>query len=166
MKSRHVIYISILIFVVVCGGVVFSSQRPAEYKTMFSIFFRDWTQPELSRDAIKPVMATDGYRLPVDIGQSTVLPITPQGATSVGDSPWTVTSTPASWTMTASATDYALWNLGTVTVWISHNNGGATISAGIPLVASGSISRDAAHGLVVWAVASVTQYLIRAEGQR
>lgn len=96
--------------------------------------------------------------------------VAPQGATSVVGSVMTVTSTPASWTMTASATDILLQNLGATTVWIDFNSGGATLSAGMPLTATGTthdmISRDAAQGVVVWLVASPSVQIYRAEGRR
>lgn len=93
-------------------------------------------------------------------------PVALKGATSVEVSSWVVGPTPASWTMTASATDIALWNLGTTTVWVDFNSGGATVSQGIPLTASSTISRDACLGVVVWAVSSAAQNLTRAEGRR
>lgn len=68
MKSRHLIFISVLLFAIASGALLHAG-RPAEFKSVFSLFFRDWTKSNpLAEDAVIPVMATDGYRLPVDIG--------------------------------------------------------------------------------------------------
>ena len=62
---RNVGFLTVLAFVL-CLGYVAQAERPAEFKNSLSLFFRDWTKSPLSADSIKPVMASDGYRLPVD----------------------------------------------------------------------------------------------------
>lgn len=110
-------------------------------------------------------LASTSNGLSVSLGTQ-VSSVAPKGATSVSGTYESITSTPASWTLTASATDFAIWNIGTNTVWIDFNGTGATVSAGLPLIASGTISRDAALGVVVWMIASTPTAIYRAEGRR
>lgn len=114
-------------------------------------------------------LASTSNGLSVSLGAQ-VPSVAPKGATSIVGGVFTVTTSPASWTMTASATDFVLKNLGATTVWCDFNSGGATVSAGLPLTATGTIdsmlSRDAAQGVVVWLVASESTVIYRAEGRR
>ncbi len=158
-------YITGLILALALAAAVWAA-NPVQLVTTYAMFFTGPSGEVRAVTAADPLPVTSSGGTSATVDSAGAQHIAPKGATSVSDSAWAVTSTPASWTMTASATDIALWNLGTITVWLSFNNSGATISSGIPLTASSTIARDAAQGMVVWAVASANQTLYRAEGRR
>lgn len=148
-----------LVLVLALAAAVWAS-NPAQLITTYALMFTG------SSGEVRAVTPADPLPVTVTSGASSVSQVAPQGATSVAGTFTTITSTPSSWTLTASATDFAIWNVGSNTVWMDFNGTGATVSAGLPLTASGTISRDAAQGVVVWLVASTPTAIYRAEGRR
>lgn len=101
---------------------------------------------------------------------SVTVPIAPKGATSAASTLFLVTSSGSSWTLSASATDFTLFNLGSNTVFFDVNMGGATVGYSIPLTATGTNQcqqgRDAAEGMVVNMKSATPTYVLGVEGRR
>ncbi len=159
----------ILLFVVALSSAALAT-NPAAWWNTWALYFTN-----ASTGA--PETVTSSNPLPVSVisggtGSSATVDsagagyVAPKGATSISGVFETISTSPSSWTLTASATDFAIWNLGTTTVWVDFNGTGATVSKCLPLTASGTVSRDAAQGVVVWLVASVPTHIYRAEGRR
>ena len=138
--------------------------NPAQILTQYGLFFTGTSNEPV------PVSAADPLPVTVTGGADSVTSVAQQGATSAASTRWLVTSSGQAWTLSASSTDFTLFNLGSNTVWFDINMGGATEGASIPLTATGTAQsqqgRDAASGMVVNLIAATPTYVLGVEGRR
>ena len=136
--------------------------NPAQIITQYGLFF--------TGTAGEPQPVTAANPLPVTVPSGTSITVAPQGSTSFAQQALSAGPTPASWTLTASGAAASLFNLGANTIWFGINTGGATVSSGIPLTATGTgqcqQSFSAGPGTVIWYVASVTTAFTALESGR
>jgi hypothetical protein len=153
-----------LILTIALAAAVWAA-NPAQIVTQYGMFFTGTSG--------EPVAVSTSNPVPVTVTAGSVDGVTsvaPKGATSAASTRWLVTSAGQSWTLSASATDFTLFNLGSNTVFFDINMGGATVGASIPLTATGTAQcqqgRDAASGIVVNLIAATPTYVLGVEGRR